>query len=200
MTTVTLPRRSVTRTAVVASALGLALSVGCRTPATVPVVPVVDHVATAWTAAYDDARVSIASGRFAHADSVLTAFRDRYVGMPQSADALYWRAIARTGLVTTAGGARAVLADLEAYRATGTPDHLAEVTALGRGLAQLDSARTAPVAPTDRVTVSPRAALVSRDTLRARDEELARARAEVLAMRVELDRVRRRLAAPGRPP
>jgi hypothetical protein len=44
--------------------------------------------------------------------------------------------------------------------------------------------------------VAARAALIPRDTLRARDEELARARTEAAAARAELERIRRRLAAP----
>ncbi len=186
-----------------AALAGVAVSDACMRRKPEPVAPAAtpDPVALAWTTTYDDARVAIAASRYVHAESVLTIFRERYVAAPQSADALYWRAIARVGLVTTSGGVRSVLADLDSYRASGASDHLAEVTAIGRGLAQLDSARAVPVVVGERSAITAsRMVLISRDSLRARDDDLARYRADATAARAELDRIRRRLAAPGRRP
>lgn len=163
----------------------------------------VDPVAAAWGVTLDSARVAITRGRPAHADSVLSAFRDRYTGMPQSAEALYWRALARLDLPAMTAGVKAAIADLDAYRATAAPAHLAEATVLRRALTQLDSARVATAAvPTSAERPQPngRITLLLRDTLRVRDEELQRARADAAAAQAELDRVRRRLAAPGRRP
>ncbi len=175
-----------------------ALRRGHAPPAVEPVEPV-DPVATAWAGARDSARAALATGRAAYADSLLSAFRDRYVGMPQSADALYWRALARLDLPTPGAGVHPAIADLDAYRALAAPEHRAEATALRRALMQLDSARSAFVAA-ERPTAPSRTALVPRDSLRARDEELQRARADAAAARAELDRVRRRLMAPARRP
>ncbi len=164
----------------------------------------VDLVAAAWDVTLDSARAAITSRRPAHADSVLSAFRDRYAGMPQSAEALYWRALARLDLPAVIPvGVQAALADLDAYRATAAPAHLAEATVLRRALTQLDSARmTAATAVTSAERPQPnvRATLLLRDTLRVREEELQRARADAAAAQAELDRVRRRLAVPGRRP
>lgn len=164
--------------------------------------PVPDPVTSAWAVTLDSVRAQLAAGRASRADSLLTAFRDRYVGGPANAEALFWRALARSDLAVAPGSVRPAIADLDAYRATLAPAHLAEAVVLRRTLIALDSARATPVL-VDRAavpTVVTRAGYVPRDSLRVRDEELQRARADAAAAQAELDRVRRRLAAPGRRP
>lgn len=167
-----------------------------------PKPPTPDPATVAWAEARDSARAAIAAGRYAQADTVLTAFRAQYANAPGAADALYWRALARFGAGDPAAGVRPAVADLDAYRATAAPEHQAEAITLRRALVRLDSARTATAVSVvvERPAVAARAGLVPRDSLRARDEELARVKAEALATQLELDRLRRRLAAPGRRP
>ncbi|HEY0779575.1 MAG TPA: hypothetical protein VGD56_16525 [Gemmatirosa sp.] len=161
--------------------------------------PVVDPVAQVWATTLDSARVAMADGRGPRADTILTAFRTEYAGRPQSAEALYWRALARLDLPAPPGGVRLAVTDLDAYRATLAPAHLTEAVVLRRMLTQLDSARAITIV-VDRPATTSRAGLVPRDTLRAREEELQRTRADLSAAQAELDRVRRRLAAPSRRP
>ena len=164
--------------------------------------PVPDPAALAWAVTLDSVRAQLASGRASRADTLLTTFRERFVGAAASEDALFWRALARSDVTATPGGVRPAIADLDAYRATPAPAHLAEAVVLRRTLMALDSARNAPVLA-DRpavATVAARAGYVPRDSLRVRDEELQRARADAAAAQTELDRIRRRLAAPGRRP
>jgi len=63
-----------------------------------------------------------------------------------------------------------------------------------RLLLQNDSLRVAVAA--ERISA---AVLVPRDSLKPRDDEVVRLRAELEQTRAELDRVRRRLAPPRRP-
>jgi hypothetical protein len=99
----------------------------------------------------------------------------------------------------------AALPLLDAYRSTDPPRAHAFEAALVRALvAQQDSLRAALAPERAPVPVSAapaaRPALVPRDSLRVRDEEILRLRTEAAAAQAELARVRRRLAAPtGRP-
>ncbi|GJG87667.1 hypothetical protein tb265_28480 [Gemmatimonadetes bacterium T265] len=179
--------------AVVVAAATQACAARARPPAPAPV----DPVTSSWTATLDGARAALAAGRAARADTLLSAFRERYRGLPQSDEALYWRALVRLDAPAPSGGMRPALADLDAYLASTAPDHRAEVNVLRRLVMELDSAQSAPPV-VERVPAPARITGVPRDTLRARDEELQRARADAAAVRAELDRVRRRLAAPGR--
>ncbi len=161
--------------------------------------PVVDPVVALWSTTLDSARAAIANGHGPHADTLLTTFRQRFAGRPESAEALYWRALARVDAPAPAGGVRPAVSDLDAYRATLTPAHRAEASALRRVFAQLDSARAVTIV-VDRPAAASRAGLVSRDSLRALEDELQRVRTDAAATQTELDRVRRRLAAPSRRP
>lgn len=190
------------RRAVGALALGL-LAAACGVGRRLRMAPAPpDPVETAWRATLDSARAAIVAGRYAAADGALTTFHDRYPDTPAGADALYWRAVARSDAPEPAGGARIAISDLDAYRATGATAHLPEAVALRRALVRLDSARATVAVPvaTERPAAPVRTGLVSRDSLRARDEELERVRTEAAATQAELDRLRRRLAAPGRRP
>lgn len=164
----------------------------------------VDPTIAAWASTLDTARAALTDARPARADSVLSAFRVAHAGSAQAAEALYWRALARADVPEPVGGSRAAVADLDAYRTSPAPQHAAEAAVLRRALVLLDSARTAAAttvaAEKAVVSVKSGMVLVSRDTLRAHDEELQKTRADAAALQAELDRVRRRLAAPGRRP
>ncbi len=195
-------RALVRRAAAAAAALSAAAVAACHVATRGSHAPV-DPAASAWAATLTDARAALADGRPARADTVLAAFHDRFASSPQAVETLYWRAVARVDLAAPNVPLRPVVADLDAYRAAPGAEHRAEAGALRRALALLDSARTAAAAvpPPDR-TASARAnaGMVPRDSLRALDDELQRARVEAAAARAELDRIRRRLAAPVRRP
>jgi hypothetical protein len=151
-------------------------------------------------------RSDVDSGRYASADSALTAFRLRWPGTIAAAEVLYWRGLLRLDPVNPATSTRDGLADLEAYR-SGGPLHARSLEAhvLRRLVRQADSLRAASAyersaAATSPVAASPAAALPSawRDTVRTRDEEIARMRAELETSQAELERLRRRLK-PTRP-
>lgn len=191
--------RALVRGVVLASALTLAGCVQRPAPAAPAVVPVPDPVQEHWASTLREVRAALAEGRGQRADSMLTAFRAQYGAAAQSAEALYWRALARLDNAEPGVASRAALADLDAYRASTAAEHRVEALTLRRTLAQLDSLRALQVVP-DRQQPVTHPALVSRDSLRVRDEELLRVRADAAALQAELDRVRRRLAAPGRRP
>ncbi|MHB1223752.1 MAG: tetratricopeptide repeat protein [Gemmatimonadaceae bacterium] len=135
-----------------------------------------------WAATLSDVRTDIGSGRYAAADSAITAFLERHPGTPQSADALFWRAVLRLDPANEAGSPREALVAVDAYIAGGTalPNfELAQV--LRRTASALESAQRPLPAPTRSVVAAPDSA------------ERARAAEEILKLKTELDRVQTEL-------
>jgi hypothetical protein len=145
------------------------------------------------------AQAAAARLEFAMADSVLRAFGARFPGTPQAAEATFWRALFRVDAAAAGRDpARDALRDatavLDAYLAGGAVQpRYTEASVLRRVATQLDSLRV--LAESTRV-VPP--APVLRDSLKVRDDELARLRQQLQEVTAELERMRRRLA-PRRP-
>lgn len=134
-------------------------------------------------------------GESAQADSLLTEFRTRFPGTPAATEALFQRALLRADPASRANAPRAAVSDLDAYEAGGElQPHHATSGVIRRLLLQNDSLRLAVAA--ERISA---AVLVPRDSLKPRDDEVVKLRAELEQTRAELDRVRRRLAPRRRP-
>ena len=151
-----------------------------------------------WTITRETTDALLRRGEHSQADSVLTAFRARFPGTPASSDALFQRALLRADPASRVHATRDAIADLRAYEAGGAlqPNFVA-AGVMRRVLGQIDSLRT--VAGTVRATVVAPVTIDYRDSLKVRDEELARLKLDIEQTRAELDRVRRRLAPPRRP-
>ncbi|HZF68831.1 MAG TPA: hypothetical protein VEZ47_12390, partial [Gemmatirosa sp.] len=91
-----------------------------------------------------EVRGDLEAGRYARADSALSAFRLRWPGTIAAAEVLYWRGLLRLDPVNPATSTRDGLADLEAYR-SGGPRHARSLEAqvLRRLVRQADSLRAA---------------------------------------------------------
>jgi hypothetical protein len=177
----------------------LALLAACRRPAPPPAPVVVESLQAVadrmWATTRDAVVLMQRRGEAAQADSLLTEFRSQYAGTPAATDALFWRAMLRADPASTISSTRAAQADLAAYQASeeAPPLHV-PAGVVRRLLVQNDSLRQ--VVSTTRAAA---ALLVPRDSLKPRDEEIARLRSELEQSRAELERVRRRLAPPRRP-
>ena len=171
----------------------------CRPPARPPV-PVVAEpfhaiAARTWVTTHETVVELQRRGESAQADSVLTDFRTRFPGTPAATEALFWRALLRADPASRATAPRAAVSDFDAYEAGGEGQpHHATSRVIRRLLLQNDSLRVAVAA--ERISA---AVLVPRDSLKPRDDEVVRLRAELEQTRAELDRVRRRLAPRRRP-
>ena len=185
-----------------AGCTGAPSRVGGRTTARPPVTPAAP-ADTAWPAVRDAARTALAARAFARAEAVLDTFAARYPQTRAAAEARYWWALVRLHPGNRAADLAPALAVLDAYRIgdPGAP-HAVEAALLRALVAQQDSLRLAlsleraAAAAAAGAAQTARAGFVPRDSLRARDEELARVRAEAAEAQAELDRVRRRIAAP----
>lgn len=181
-----------------ASLASLALQ-ACRSapppPAGPPPEPLAMVAGREWSTTRETVADLIQRGQHAQADTLLGQFRAQYPGTPAAIEALFRRALLRADPASRARAPQAALLDLDAY-ATGGPLHVHgdEARVIARLLGESDSLRA--VIATERTAAS---VLIPRDSLRPRDEEIARLRAELEQTQAELDRVRRRLAAPRRP-
>lgn len=174
----------------------VALGAGC-TPFRTHRVDVPDAgsiAASEWPIARTAAQQAAVRGNYARADSILRAFTASYPGTEAASDALFYRGVFRLDLegdsARSSENAREARAALDAYLAGGPmQQHYAEALTLRRLASQLDSLHTiVPVPPP--VVLGTQS---TRDTLRARDDEIVRLRAELDQTKAELDRLRRRL-------
>jgi len=196
------------RAGLVTRACGALALVGLAACAGLPPIrqrpPTRSVVDSAWAATFADARAAFGAREFARADRTLAAFAARFPNSSAAAEAAYWRALVHLEPANRAADRATAAAALDAYRSTDPPrPHMLEAGVLRAMMAQMDSLRlelvlerTAAAAAAGAATVA-RSALVPRDSLRVRDEELARVRAEAAAAQAELDRVRRRLTTPA---
>jgi hypothetical protein len=175
---------------------GLLLCLACR-PTRVAVAPppvesLSDAAAREWATTRVTVRELSERAEHAQADSILGAFRAQYPGTPSAADALFWRGMLRADPSNRSQASREASADLLAYESGGAlHQHAAEAALVRRLLLQVDSLRESVVRERAAASV-----LIPRDSLKPRDEELVRLRAELDQTRAELERVRRRLAPP----
>jgi len=176
------------------------VAVGCahfrHAPPPPPSAPSAGAVAASeWPLARSAAQQAAIGGRFERADSVLRAFAASYPGTEASAEALFFRAFYKLdpAIETSAApeATREARLALDAYIAGGAlQPHYAEALTLRRIAAHLDSLHT-NVLEAVRPTVLGTSGV--RDTLKLRDDEITRLRAELEQTRSEMDRLRRRL-------
>lgn len=186
------------------AAVALVLAAACFPARTPPRPAPPDAPAErAWATALAAGRGALAERAFARADSVFSAVGQAFPGSGVAAEAAYWRALGQADPQNTAGDTAAAALALDAYRATDPPRaHFVEAGVLRALLARTDSLRLtlgyerSAAAAAAAGAAAARATMVPRDSLRARDEALDRMRAELAYARAELERVRRRLAAP----
>ncbi len=142
-----------------------------------------------WAATLSDVKADVASARYSAADSSISAFIDAHPGTPQSAEALFWRAVLKLDPANSTGSAREAMVAVDAYLAGGTslPNfEMAQV--LRRTASALESAQRPLPAPV-RPVVS-----VPDSTERARAaEEILRLKTELEKVQIELDRIKKRI-------
>lgn len=142
-----------------------------------------------WAATLSDLKADVASARYTAADSSISAFLEAHPGTPQSADALFWRAVLKLDPANGTGSAREALVAVDAYLAGGTalPNfELAQV--LRRTASAIESAQR-PLPEPVRPTVS-----VPDSSERARSaEEILRLKSDLEKVQTELDRIKKRI-------
>jgi hypothetical protein len=139
-----------------------------------------------WVGTLIAARAAADSGRFATADSILSAFEQAETSSPDVSESAFWRAMLRADPRNPAFSPTEARAALEAYLTTPDAQRRTEATVMLRMLALSDSLRSALAAQ--------KFASDARD--RTRDEELQKLRDDLQRTQAELDRIKRRLGPP----
>lgn len=158
------------------------------------------------------ARVRVAEGKFAAADTILARFATEYPDTRQASETAYWRALFALDPSNHGTSFRNAIWSLDAYLSESGPhEHAAEAATLRRiaghmdelnklaasALAEArDTSAAARVTPTDiRAEIKPPVAGdVGLPT--AADVEIKRLKDELAKANAELERIRRRLAQP----
>jgi hypothetical protein len=178
-----------------AAAIGVALTViACTHPQRL--VPLVPEPTRAIALVLAEAQLAAAGGRYAEADQALVAFDSAFAGTPEALETVYWRALFKLDPANKDASTAEAVGLLDSYLGTGEAQpHRTEVAALRRLVAQrealardLDAARLAAVKlAAQPVVIAPP---------RVDEEEVNRLRDSLARSNAELDRIKRRLAAP----
>lgn len=142
-----------------------------------------------WAATLSDVKADVASARYTAADSSISNFLETHPGTPQSAEALFWRAVLKLDPANRTGSAREALVAVDAYLAGGTalPNfEMAQV--LRRTASTLESAQRPLPAPVRPVVSVPDSSERARSA-----EEILRLKTELEKVQVELDRIKKRI-------
>jgi hypothetical protein len=138
-----------------------------------------------WPATYLAAQTAADRGAFADADKTLADFASSHPNTPAALESGYWRAVYKLDPANKDASTRDAIAGLDRYLAAPDGTHRGEATTLRRIAVQLSSLDKALSAqkPDDAAAAS-------------RDEEVKKLKDELQATKDELDRIKRRLAAP----
>lgn len=172
-------RRTVRRLTVAVAVLSLTVGGCVHRPAFLR-----PAAAREWPAAYLAAQSAADRGAYSDADKTLSDFATTHPGSPEALESGYWRAVYKLDPANKDASTRDAIAGLDRYLAAPGGTHRGEATTLRRIAAQLLSLDRALTQKPD----DPGAA--------ARDEEVKKLRDELQATKDELERIKRRLAAP----
>lgn len=137
-----------------------------------------------WPAAYLAAQSAADRGAYAEADKTLAEFASSHQGSAQALESGYWRAVYKLDPANKDASTKEAIAGFDRYLATPDGTHRGEATTLRRIAVQLQSL--------DRALSAPKAD----EGAATRDEEVKKLREELQATKDELERIKRRLAAP----
>jgi hypothetical protein len=162
-----------------------------------------------WADAEVMAQVDAANGQFAAADSVLSGFALRHQGSREALETAYWRAVYALDPQNRGGSMTDAMALLDGYLGDPRPrEHVVEATTLRRIAAELQELhRTAAVSASEareanKDAASAKAAAAdakSADANNSDAAEVKRLREELAKANAELERIKKRLAPPGKP-
>lgn len=168
-----------------------------------------------WPNTLATAKSEALEGRFNGADSVLAQFAADYAGSSEALETSYWRAIFRMDPTNPDASLPRALASLDAYLAgPGPRQHTTEAAVIRRVGGQLDAANKAAASASAQAKDAASTAASARaqaadanaradaksDGAQSADNEIKRLKDELAKANAELDRIRKRLAAPPTKP
>jgi hypothetical protein len=174
--------------------LGLCLTLSaCVLPAA-RTTPSPERIAAEWTVVWAQAAQEVQAGRYDGAEQLLLEFQQRYPASAQAPEARFYRALYKLDPSNPVGSPRDAVTLLDStVGAPATTPHRADAAALRRVAIALDAK---PAVVTVTTPAKDGAASPARVDTSARDDEVAKLREELGKANAELERVKRRLAAP----
>lgn len=151
-----------------------------------------------WPSTVAAAQRAAGGGHYRDAEQMLARFTEQYPGAREAQEAHYWRAIFMLDPANQARDAQRAVTQLDAYLASGSGlVHRPEAQVLRRLALALDSLSRVPVvvvaSPTDTVVRPSAANLAHEQALEKENEKL---KDQLEKTNAELDRIKKRLAAP----
>ena len=150
-----------------------------------------------WNSTLAEARQFVKGGDYRSADRLLTQYSERNSGSREGREILFWRALYRLDPKNKSGSLAAGISGLDAYTAADSTGWYVQEAGVLK--------RTAVVAEVQRLTTASPASGPRDPEPRSREEEvialrdeLARKTTELEKANAELERIKRRLANPGR--
>jgi hypothetical protein len=165
---------------------------GCATMRGAAGTPAAVNARSEWPALFTQVTQEVQAGRYGVADRLLADFASRYAGTEPAAEAQFWRALYRLDPANQNSSPREAIALLDSFLASPLSAPRRPEALVIRRVAVALEARPAVVT----VTTPGAPATPSRGDNTAKDEELARVKEELAKANAELERIRRRLAAP----
>jgi hypothetical protein len=144
-----------------------------------------------WLSTQAQVEREVLASRFGVADKLLADFAERHPNTVEAYETAFWRALYKLDPTNQTGTPREAIALLDSYlNASLTAPHRAAATTLRRIAVLLDRSGAVAASP------GPNAPPGSKADDKTRDEELARLKDELAKANAELERVKRRVAAP----
>jgi hypothetical protein len=174
--------------------LGLCVTLSaCALPAA-RTTPSPERIAAEWTVVDAQAAQEAQAGRYDGAERLLLEFQQRYPGSAQAPEARFYRALYKLDPLNPGGSLRegVTLLDSTVGAPTNTP-HRADAAVLRRLAMALDAK---PAVVTVTAPAKEGAATPARVDTSVRDDEITKLREALGKANAELERVKRRLAAP----
>lgn len=175
------------------TAVGFALALTLGACATLPKAPPSHPTPAQWGSLLNRADSLANAGRHAQADSLLVSFAQLHPASRAAAEVPFWRALYKLDPRNTASTRTEGRALMDAYAASPTTAwyraHANVLREIARQITEGEAAASASAAP-----------IMSGDTsatgIAARDLMIQTQRAEIARLNAELERIKRRLAAP----
>lgn len=161
----------------------------------------IPDAAQEWLTTLTAVQSAVSNGRYGEADQLLTRYGARYSAEPQARQTAYWRALLRLDPANDSGGPLLAVYELDRYlEDSAATEFRTQALVIRRVALAMDSTRSA-LAATESLLLATRQAPV--DTANTREQalrsEVARLTDSLSRTTAELDRIKRRLAAPKTP-
>jgi hypothetical protein len=170
---------------------------GCVTTRGAAGTPAAVNARNDWPAVLAQASQEAQAGRYGVADRLLADFATKYAGTEPAAEAQFWRALYRVDPANQTASPKEAIAMLDSYLASPlSAPRRSEALVLRRVAAALDARPAVVTVTTPASGGAGKSDSAAKADNSAKDDEIAKLKDELSKANAELERIKRRLAAP----